>query len=434
MQTNSENVNPLEKSLDVTVPGERIAGEIAARLKRIARTAKIHGFRPGKVPLKIVEQQYGGEVQREVLSEALQHSFADAVKEQKLRVVGYPHFEAKPTPEGGQHYEFTATFEVYPEISVGDISAKSIERPVVTVGEADLDKTLEILRKQRVQYRVVGRAAQNDDKLNIDYRGMLDGVEFAGGQAAGYEMVLGEGRLLKDFEDALSGMEAGQSKTFDLTFPADYHAKDLAGKTVSFEVKLNEVAEPVLPEVDAEFAKSLGVADGDIAKMRGEIKANLEREVSKRVQARIKEQVMQTLLDATEVLLPKALVGMEVERLMHQARNDLVARGMQAKDIPLPADLFEEQAKRRVSLGLILAEIVKANDLAAKPEQVRKLVEEFAQSYEHPEEVVKWYYSNPERLGEVESLALEDNVVAWALDHAKVQDKPVGFDELMGNA
>ncbi len=430
----SENLSPLEKRLDVTLPNEQITTEVANRLKQLARNVKVHGFRPGKVPMKIVEQQHGGQVRQEVLGEALQKGFSEAVRAQQFRVAGYPRFEAKPTPEGENNWEFTATFEVYPDVVLGDISGKSIERPTVQVGEADIDKTIEILRKQRVQYENADRAVVTGDQVNIDYTGKMDGTLFPGGQAKGQVIVLGESRLLKDFENQLIGMVKGQEKVFELTFPEDYHGRDVAGKTVTFEVKLNAVAEPTMPAVDTEFAKTLGVEDGDLDKMRGEIKANLEREVKSRVKNLAKEKVMEALLETSKLDLPKALVGMEVERLLQQAQNDMVARGMKVSDIPLPAEIFEEQAKRRVGLGLILAELVKANSLQAKPDQVRAILTDYAQSYEQPEEMVKWYYQNPERLAEVESLALEDNVVAWVLERAKVEDKPLTFDELMGNA
>jgi len=430
----SENLSPLEKRLDVTLPNDQINAEIANRLKQIARNVKVHGLRPGKVPMKIVEQQHGGQVRQEVLSEALQKGFSEAVRSQQFKVAGYPRFEAKPTPDGGNNWEFTATFEVYPDVELGDISSKTIERPSVQVGETDIDKTIEILRKQRIQYENVDRAVASGDQVNIDYQGKMNGTVFPGGEAQGQIIVLGESRLLQDFENQLVGMVKGQEKVFELTFPEDYHGKDVAGKTVTFAVKLNAVAEPKLPEVDVEFAKSLGVDDGDLQKMRGEIKANLEREVNSRVKNLTKEKVMQALLEESKLDLPKALVGMEVERLMQQAQNDMVARGMKVSDIPLPPEIFEEQAKRRVGLGLILAELVKANSLQAKPDQVRALLTDYAQSYEQPEEMVKWYYQNPERLAEVESLALEDNVVAWALERAKVKEMPLTFDELMGNA
>lgn len=432
MQANLENLGQLERRLNLALPLQQIESEVESRLKRLARTVKVHGFRPGKVPIKIVAQQYGSQVRQEVLGDALQKRFGEAVQEQKLRVAGYPRFEAK-TSETAQ-FEFSATFEVYPDVNVGDLSGQSIERPDIKVSPQDVDKTIEILCKQRVQFQPVERAAASGDQVSVDYNGKLGGVEFAGGQAKNHTLVLGEGRVLKDFEDAIAGMLVGESKTFELTFPEDYYGKEMAGKTVSFTLALNTVAEPLLPEINAEFAQSLGVADGSVEKMRNEVTGNLEREVAKRVQAKVKDQVMQALLDTTKMDVPKALIDVEAERLMQQARNDLETRGMNKSDVPLPADIFEQQARRRVSLGLILAELVRSHQLIAKPEQVRALVDQQAQSYEHPDQVVKWYYEQPQRLQEVESIALEDNVVAWVLEHAKVTDKSVSFDELMGNA
>jgi len=432
MQSNVENLGALERRLSVSVPHETIETEMENRIKRLARTAKIPGFRPGKVPLRIVQQQYGPQVRQEVLGDVLQKSFSEAVREQKLRLAGPPRFEPKAAAESASEFEFSATFEVYPDVVLGDLSTASIEQPLVKVIPADVDKTLEVVRKQRVQYQPAERPAAAGDRVSIDYNGVIDGVEFAGGKAEGFTLVLGEGRLLKDFEGPLIGMSAGQSKTFEVTFPADYHGKDVAGKVATFEVKLNAVEAPELPEVNAEFARSLGVADGDTEKMRGEIRANLEREVTKRTKARIKAQVMQALLDTTRIEAPKVLVQQEMERLMQDARSDLEARGMKAADIALPQDLFQEQAQRRVNLGLILAELVKVHNLQASPEQVRAVVEDLAQSYENPGEVVKWHYSSPDRLNEIESAVLEDNVVAWVLEKVTAVDKAVTFDELMG--
>jgi trigger factor len=434
MQANLENVGALERRLSVAVPMAEIDQEIDTRLKRLSRTVKMHGFRPGKVPLKVVQQQYGPQVRQEVLGDALQRSFGEAVRQQNLRVAGYPRFEPKPLSDGASDFEYSATFEVYPEIALGDISTARIERPQLEVGDAEVDKTLEIMRKQRVTYERVDRPAETGDRVTMSYSSTIDGADFEGGKGENQMVVLGEGRLLADFEAQLAGSKAGDSKQFELRFPDDYHAKDVAGKTAIFQVSVIEVAAPRLPEVDAEFAKSLGVAEGDIQKMRSEIRTNVEREVKNRMKARLKDQVMQVLLDTTKVDVPKALIESEIERLRELMRQDFVARGMPVKDdTPLPAELFESQAQRRVTLGLILAELVKAHQLQAKPEQVRAIVEEQAQSYDSPQEVVRYYYQNPERLREIESLALEDNVVEWALKTAQVEDKPAEFDELMGN-
>lgn len=430
MQT--ENVNPLEKTLDLAVSLAKFEADVENRLKQVARTVKMQGFRPGKVPMKMVEQQHGGQVRQEVLGESVQKSFSDAVQLSQLRVAGYPRIEPKADQGEGESMMFTATFEVYPEVTLGDISASKIERPVVTVGDDEVNKTIDILRKQRVGYESVDRAAATGDRVNVDYRGMLDGVEFAGGQAKGFNLVLGEGRTLPDFEGQFVGMKAGENKKFDLTFPDDYHSKDLAGKAVTFEVTLNGIEEPKLPEINADFAKSLGVEDGNVEKMRDEIRASLEREVKKRVQEKVKTQVMESLLESTKVDLPTSLVEMEIERLMEQMRQSMASHGAQMLDGMQSPELHREQAKRRVALGLILAEAVKSNQLDSKPEQIRAQVEEVAQSYEDPDSVVKYFYSNPQQMAEIESLVLEGNVVEWVLTRAQVVDAPTVFDELMG--
>jgi len=434
METITENPSSLQRTLNLAVSFANMEAEVGNRLKRLARTVKMDGFRPGKVPMKIVEQQYGGQVRQEVLGEMVQKNFAEAVRAQNLKVAGYPRIEPMPVDGESEHLQFTASFEVYPDVVVGDSSGVAIERPQVAVGDAEVDKTIEILRKQRVTYAPVERQAATGDQVEIDYRGTLHGEEFQAGQAQGYKLVLGEGQTLKDFEGAILGMTAGESKSFELTFPEDYHAKELAGKTVIFAVTLNRVAEPKLPEVDADFAKSLGVSDGSMETMRSEIKANLEREVKKRIDGRVKERVMQALLDATPFEQPRSLIEMEIDNLRQQAGEDLRARGLSASgDISLPAHLFEDQARRRVSLGLIMSELVNAHQLLAKPEQVRELVNDLAQSYEQPEHVLAWYYAEPNRLASVESLVIEDNVVQWVLERAEVVEVTSAFDELMGN-
>ena len=341
METTTENSSSLQRTLNLAVSLASMEAEVGNRLKRVARTVKMDGFRPGKVPMKIVEQQHGGQVRQEVLGEAVQKNFAEAVRAQNLKVAGYPRIEARPAEGESKELQFAATFEVYPDVVVGDISGVAIDRPQTVVGDAEVDKTIEILRKQRVTYAPVKRQAATGDQVEIDYRGTLNGEEFQGGQAQGYKLVLGEGHTLKDFEGAILGMKAGESKSFELTFPEDYHAKELAGKTVTFAVTLNQVAAPKLPEVDADFAKSLGVSDGNLETMRSEIKANLEREVKKRIDGRVKERVMQALLDATPFEQPRSLIEMEIDHLRQQAGEDLRARGLTASgDISLPAHLF----------------------------------------------------------------------------------------------
>lgn len=434
MQANLETLNQLERRLSIAVPMVEIDSEVETRLRRLSRTVKIHGFRPGKVPLKVVAQQFGPQVRQEVLGDTLEKSFGEAVRQQNLRVAGYPKFEAKPVTDGANQFEYSATFEVYPDVTLGDIARVTITRPLLAVDEAAVDKTLEIMRKQRTTFDPVERAAEAGDRVTLDYRGTLDGKEFGGSQAKDYTMVLGAGQLLPDFEKQLAGMKAGAAKAFELRFPDDYHGKEVAGRTAKFEVNVTQIAAPKVPAIDADFAKSLGVADGDLGTMRAEIKANLEREVKVRLKNRIKDQVMQALLDMTRIEVPMSLVDLEIQRLQKLAAKDLTARSIQVKEgMTVPAEVFEKQAQRRVKLGLVLSEVVKAHNLHARPEQVRAAVEEQAQSYEHPEEVVKWFYQSPERLRDIESAVLEDNVVAWALGAARVEDKAIAFDELMGN-
>jgi len=417
----------------VSLPATDIDHEVESRLKRLSRTVKMHGFRPGKVPLKVVEQHYGPQVRQEVLGDVMQKSFGEAVRQQNLKVAGYPRFELAPRTDGAMEFQYRATFEIYPEVTVGDITGAAIERPALEIDEAEVDKTVEIMRKQRARYEPVERAAQIGDRVTIDFRGTLDGADFPSSTGSGQQTVLGEGRLLPDFEGGVTGMKPGETKAFDVNFPADYHGREVAGKTARFEVTLGQVAAPRLPEVDAAFAKSLGVADGDLTRMRAEIRANLEREVKAKLRSRLRDQVMQALLDATRLEAPRSLVQLEIERLQAGARQELAARGVKVTpETPLPTDLFEQQARRRVSLGLILGELVKQHSLFAKPEQVRKHVEEQAESYERSEEVVKWFYAAPERLRDIESAVLEDNVVAWALGVAKVTDRKLDFDDLMG--
>lgn len=430
MEATTAQANELERRIDLSIAIADVEKEMEPRLKRMGRNMKVPGFRPGKVPFAMVKQQYGDQARHEVLSEQLDRAFGTAVTEQKLLVAGYPRLEPKAT-ESTTHIEFTAVFEVYPEFVPGDLSAAEIERPLLEVGAAEIEKTLDILRKQRVRYDNAERGAEKEDRVVIDFTGKKDGVAFAGGSATDYPFVLGQGMMLPDFETAVEGCKAGESKTFDLTFPEDYHAKDLAGQTVQFEITVKQVQAPRLPEIDADFAKQMGVADGDVEKMRAEVEANLKREVKRRIEARLKDQVMEALIKANPIAIPNALVDMEIQRLMQAARQDMEQRGMKAKDMPLQPEWFAENAKRRVTLGLILAEVVKTENLQAKPEQVRAMVEDMAASYEQPEEVIRWYYAQPQRLSDVEGVAIENNVVEWVLGKAKVTDKAVAFDELM---
>ena len=429
-QTQTPSPSSLERNLTVSLAAVEVESQITTRLRQIARTAKMSGFRPGKVPFNIVANQYGYQVRQEVMSDSVQKSFANAVKDQQLQVAGYPRFAPANSGESADKFEFTATFEIYPEVKVGSLVGKKLERQTTEVAEADVDNTLETLRKQRSAYDKTDRAAEKGDFLVVDFQGKLDGAPFKGGDAQNFGVVLGEGRMLPDFEAALIGMKTGEDKSFDLTFPADYEP-ELAGKTVQFAMTAKVVNAPKLPPVDAEFAKSLGVADGDVGKMRADIKANLERELKKRIQAKTKDQVMDALLSVSELDLPRSLVEMEISRLQQQAVKDLEARGMTAKDLQLPPELFLERAERRVKLGLVLSEVVKQNELRAKPQQIRAMVEDHAESFEDPKQMVRWYYSEPSRLAEVEGMVLEDNVVEWAAKSLDVSTVTKTFDEIM---
>lgn len=431
MEATTAQANELERRVDLSIAISDVEKEMDQRLKRMGKNMKVPGFRPGKVPFSMVKQQHGDQARHEVLSEELDRVFGETVTVQKMRVAGYPRIEPKVT-ESTTHLEFSAIFEVYPEIALGDTSTAEIERPVLEVSAAEIDKTLDILRKQRVSYEDTDRAAAIEDRVVIDFLGKKDGVAFQGGQAADYPFVLGQGMMLPDFEKAVEGAKIGETKTFDLAFPEDYHAKDLAGQTVQFEITVKQVQAPKLPEIDAQFAIGMGIADGDVAKMRTEIEANLKREVKRRIEAKLKDQVMEALIKANPITVPSSLVDMEIQRLMQAARQDMEQRGMKNNDFPIQPEWFTDQAKRRVTLGLILAELVKTEKLQAKPEQIRAMVEETAQSYEQPEEIIRWYYAQPQRLGEVEGLAIENNVVEWVLGQAKVTDKAAVFDELMG--
>jgi len=445
MATAVETLSKLERRMTLTFPLADVQAEVEKRLKVRARTAKAPGFRPGKVPMKMVAAQFGYQVETEVLNDKVGRAFNDAAVENNLRVAGFPTIEPKTSEQAGEgSVAFDATFEVYPDVVVGDLSGAEVEKTSATVSDAEIDKTIDILRKQRVHYHVKGeqgahgdggadQSAQNGDRVTVDFVGKIDGVEFQGGKAEDFPVVLGEGRMLPEFEAATLGLKVGESKTFPLSFPEDYHGKDVAGKTAEFTITVKKIEWAHMPEVDAVFAQSLGIEDGDLGKMREDIKKNLEREVTARTKAKTKDSVMDALIKASDLEVPKVLIEQDVERLSEMARQDMAQRGMDPKVMQLPKELFTAQAERRVRLGLILAEVVKQNKLEATEEQVKAQIEDFAQSYEDPQQVLKYYYADRRRLGEVEALVLEENVVNYVLGKAKVSEKPVSFDELMGN-
>jgi trigger factor len=442
-----ENLGKLERRVTISLPKEAVQKEIDSRIKQLAKNVKMPGFRPGKVPLKMVAQQYAGQVEAEVLSDKVGREFFDISRAENLKVAGSPRFASKDAEQAvADAYAFDATFEIYPEVKLGDIATAEVSRTTTEIADPEIDRTLDILRKQRVHYHVRGEggehgdggedlAAKDGDRVTVDFVGKLDGTPFEGGTAADFVFVLGEGRMLPEFEKAALGLKVDETREFDLQFPEDYHGKDVAGKTAQFTITLKKIEWAHLPEIDGEFAKSLGIADGDLTKMRGEIKDNLEREAKRRTQALLKNQVMDALLKISELEVPKALVEQDQERLVEMARRDLEQRGVpNARQAPIPVEMFREQAERRVKLGLVLAEVVQQNDLQAKPEQIRAEVDEFAKSYEDPKEVVRWYYSDKQRLAEMEAFVVENNVVEFVTTKAKVTDKQVPFEELASTA
>ena len=433
MAVQVETLDKLERRITLTLPAATIHGEVESRLKRLSRTVKADGFRPGKVPLSVVAQRYGYSVQYEVMNDKVGEAFASAAGEAKLRVAGAPRITQKDDATEGQ-IAFDATFEVYPEVKLGDLSGVSLERVSTEVSDAAIDKTVDILRKQRRTFaqRPAVEGAAESDRVTIDFEGKLDGEPFQGGKADAFQFIIGEGQMLEQFDKGVRGMKVGESKTFPVAFPADYQGQDVAGKEADFLVTMKKIESQALPQVDAAFAKSLGIAEGTVEGLRADVKKNLEREVKFRVQGRNKAAVMDALLAGAELDLPKALVDGETERLVEAARADLKQRGVKdAATAPIPAELFTAQAERRVRLGLVVAELVRRHNLQAKPEQLQKHIEEMSQSYEKPAEVMRWYLSDRQRMAEVEAVVIETNVANYVLATAKVTDKVLPFDELM---
>ena len=436
MAVTVETLEKLERRITLTLAAADINTEVESRLKKLARTVKADGFRPGKVPMSFVAQRYGAQVQYEVVNDKLGEAFTVAANEAKLRVAGMPTIAQKDTAAEGE-LAFDATFEIYPEVKIADLAEAEIERVAADVTDEAIDKTVEILRKQRRSFAQRGAAdvAADGDRVTIDFEGKIDGEPFAGGKADGFQFLLGEGQMLEAFEKAVRGMKAGESKTFPLAFPADYHGKDVAGKEADFLVTVKKIEAQHLPEVNEAFAKALGIKEGTVEALRADIKKNLEREVKFRVLAKNKGAAMDALVGKAELDVPKALVAGEAERMVANAREDLKKRGIKDADkAPIPAELFNEQAEKRVRLGLVVAELVRSNNLQAKPEQLQAHIEDISQSYEKPAEVVRWYLSDRERMAEVEAVVIENNVTDFILGKAKVSDKQLPFDELMATA
>ena len=434
MAVNVETLEKLERKITLTLPVGVIQSEVDLRLKRLARTVKMDGFRPGKVPMTVVAQRYGYSVHYEVMNDKVGEAFASAANEAKLRVAGQPRItESEASPDG--QMAFDAVFEVFPEVRIGNLGDAAVERLAASVEEPAIDKTLDILRKQRRTFaqRAMDAAAQPGDRVTVDFEGKIDGETFQGGKADDFQLIVGDGQMLKEFEQAVTGMKSGESKTFQLAFPADYHGKDVAGKTADFMVTVKKMEAAHLPEVSAALAKSLGIADATVEGLRADIRKNLEREVKNRLLARNKQAAMEALVAKSELDLPNATVQSEVDRMIEGARADLKQRGVKDADkAPIPDDLFRPQAERRVRLGLVVAELVRANALQAKPEQIKTHIDDLAASYEKPADVVRWYYSDNKRMAEVEGVVIENNVTDYILGKVKITEKAIGFDELMG--
>jgi len=436
MTVTVETLEKLERRITLTLAAAEIGQEVDTRLKRLSRTVKADGFRPGKVPMSVVAQRYGYSVQYEVVNDRVGKAFSDAATEAQLRVAGTPRIaQREEAPEG--HLAFDATFEVYPEVRMGDLSGMEVERMSTEVTDAAVDRTVEILRKQRRTFaqRPASEGAAETDRVTIDFEGKIDGEPFAGGKAEAFQFIIGEGQMLEKFDLAVRGMRVGESKTFPLEFPADYQGQDVAGKEADFLVTMKKIEAAHLPEVDDTFAKALGIKEGTVEALRGDVRKNLDREVKFRLMSRNKGAVMDALVKAAELDVPKALVESETERMVESARADLKQRGVKDADTaPIPAEIFQPQAERRVRLGLVVAELVRANSLQAKPDQLQKHIEELSQSYERPADVMRYYLTDRQRMAEVEAVVIENNVTEHVLGQVKVVDKVVPFDELMAAA
>lgn len=430
--TQIEQLGTLERRIGLTVSLKNVEMEVSQRLKTIARNTRIPGFRPGKAPLNMVAQQHGPSVRQEAIGQSIEQAFTSAMKEHGLRVAGFPRIE--PKTEAGMEgvLECYAVFEVFPEVVIGDLSTCEITQLDVAVGEAEVDNTLTVLAKQHLTYQSVARVAQSKDRVLVNFVGRIDGEAFPGGEAQGFGVILGSGQTLPEFEQGLLGVAAGESRTIPVTFPEDYHAPHLAGKTAQFAIEVTEISEPVLPAIDANFAKTLGVLNGDVAVMRADILSSLQRESQQRIKIKMRDQVFQALLKMAPLELPKILVSSEAQRIQEAALEDMKVRNVDVTTHPLSPELVEKQAIQRVSLGLIVAHIIESQKITATKEQVLAAIEALAASYEDPQAVVAWYRQTPEKMQEMTSVVLEDHVVAWVLGQAKVIHETQSFEVLMG--
>ncbi|MFN3579543.1 MAG: trigger factor [Pseudomonas sp.] len=426
MQVSVETISGLERRMTVGIPADRIESEVNKRLQQTASRARVDGFRPGKVPMSVIRKRFGGSARQEVMGEVIQSSFYEAIMQEKLNPAGAPSVEPKELDEG-KDFEYVATFEVYPEIVLGDFSGIKVERVESEVTDTDLDKMLEILRGQHTEFEVVERAAENGDQLKVDFVGKVDGEPFQGGTATNTQIVLGSGRMIPGFEEGLVGAKASDSVVLKVTFPEDYQNLDLAGKEAEFDVIVHSVSAAVLPELNDEFFAKFGVEEGGIDAFRAEVRKNMERELRQAIKTKVKTQVMDGLLATNNVDVPKALISSEIDRLRAQAAQQFGGANFDVSQ--LPAELFQEQAKRRVSLGLIVAEVVKQNDIKPDNDRVRSMVEDLASAYQEPEQVINWYYQNEQQLAEIQSVVLEEQVVDTVLQKAQVTEKQVPYED-----
>ena len=434
MSVTLETLENLERKVTLSLPWSSINAECDKRLKQTARKARIDGFRPGKAPLSMIQSMYGAGIQNDVMNELAQKVFFDTAVAEGWKIAGMPRLEGVEDQDDKENFLFSGVFEVFPEVKVGDLSGQEVEKVTASVGDAEVEKTIDILRQQRTRFNHTERAAKDGDRVIIDFAGKIDGEAFAGGSAENYAFVLGQGQMLPEFEAGVNGLKEGESKDVEVNFPEDYHGKEVAGKTAVFTITVRNVAEPVLPEVDEVFAKALGITDGNIETMRAEVKKNVEREVKRRVDSQNKEAAMEALLAVSELQVPNALINEEAARLAAEMKQNFINQGMaDAKNLDLPLDMFKEQAERRVKLGLILAEVVQANGLEPSKEQIDAVIADFAESYEDPQEVIDWYHADNSRLQGPTSLAVEANVTDFVLGKAKVTEKALSFDEVMGN-
>ena len=428
MQVELETASGLERRLTITIPSDKIEDEINKRLQDLSKRVRLDGFRPGKVPMKVVKRRYGAGARQEVLGEMMQASFIEAIGQEKLNPAGAPSVEPKAEEEG-KDFQFVATFEVYPEIELSDFSAINVERPVAAVSDADVDEMISTLREQSRTFEDVERAAESGDQVTFDYKGTLDGEAFEGGSAENATLELGSGRMIPGFEDGLVGLSAGDEKVLELSFPADYHSKDLAGKAVEFACKLHKVSAPVVPELDDSFFERFGVKEGGLDAFRAEVSKNMDRELRQAVKGKVKNQVMDGLLNSHDIDVPSALVAQEIDRMREQAVQSWGGgqSGFDAKQ--LPAELFEADAKKRVALGLLVGEVVKQREVKVDDNRVRVMVEEMASAYQEPQHVIDWYYNNEQQLSQVKYVVLEEQVVDTILESAKVSEKACSYQD-----